>query len=88
MRKVFTLLASCGVFYLIAASNSNFTDPLLKQNIGISALLTSSEDNQCFDLLLDTWFIEFVKLQDQGYSIKNADDIASKKATVNYKRCK
>lgn len=69
MRKLFILLASCAVFYLIAASNSNFSDPLLRQNKGISALLTSSEDNQCFDVLLDTWFVEFVNLQDQGYTI-------------------
>ena len=87
MRKLFILLSSLGTFYLIAASTSIPISSSLGEKDNISAVISSSKNNQCVDELHDTWFVDFMKYQEKGYSIKLADDLALKQAIDSYKNC-
>ena len=91
-RKIFVLLCGLGVIYSITAASdqSNENSRLQnKKNVSseLNSIITSEQQNECFDLMMAEWFNSFNQFQQNGNSISEADEKASEIAVEYYGKC-
>ena len=88
LRKIFVVPFAVGVVYAITAANSI---PTIENSSAIdndiNAIISTAEVNECYDQMMNAWFVEFNDLQDKGLSQKEADQLASLEAVKSYKSC-
>jgi len=53
----------------------------------LSAVMASEKIDECFDITMDTWFIEFNANQEQGNNLYQADQRAAAKALDSFDDC-
>lgn len=62
---------------------TNFNTPPQKLN----EVITTQSIDDCYDITMTIWFIEFNKRQENGANMSEADEIASKIALISFNNC-
>lgn len=79
MKYLIVLIMTFGIYQPTSeSSNRN------KMN----QLIVSDESGQCLDELMYTWFIKFHEMQEKGYDMSQADQLANDHAIHFYEICK
>ena len=76
-----------GLQFEFEGNQLSFELNLDKVDQEMSYILENKSCVDCFDEMHDEWFEEFILLQDQGYSLEEADNLAMTSATFIFKLC-
>ena len=64
-----------------------FLLPSIEDRVKINEIIASRDTDECYETMMEQWFIEFLKMQDAGLSMDEADQKAAEFALQVYYEC-
>jgi len=87
--KAKTILMYAAVLFIAASCNSTEKSNAEPNTVSDEKLTLSTvmEDEACFDEKMDRWFVKFNQLQEEGYTMDDANKEAVSTVASEFKAC-